>query len=165
MLQHSQQPCGSCLPRTSYPGRVRNWTPSFSCPSSPQIKTNKLAWPKKTLTHKWHSRPELCSIPTWKKAFCLLNEPKENNCVLFSTQDPIADLKSASKELEITSGADIKAECSHTAWAGVQYFVPVSNLQKPLSPPGASYVTPSLSTDKYLLSLKGLFENNCPTIC
>lgn len=34
-----------------------------SHPSSPQIKTNKLAQLQKTLTYKWYNRPEPCSIP------------------------------------------------------------------------------------------------------
>lgn len=97
--------------------------------------------------------------------FCLLNEPKDHTHVLSSTQDLVSDLKSASKELEITFGEHIKARCPHILWAGVQHFVPVSNLYKPLSPPGAFYVTSSLSTDIYLLSLKGILEKNCPTVC
>lgn len=134
--------------------------PIFHLHNSKQKKWHDFS---KLLTYKWHNSPKLCSILMWKIIFCLLNEPEENIRVLSSTQDLTSDLKSASKELETTSRADTKAECSHTTWAGVHYFVPVSNLYKPLSPPGSSYVIPSLSTDKYLLSLKGLLVKNCPT--
>lgn len=42
----------------------------------------------------------------------------------------------------------------------MKYFVPVNNLYKPLSPPGASYVSPSLPADKYLLSLREKLSHN-----
>lgn len=54
-----------------------------------------------------------------KIVFCLPNEPTKNTRVLPSTQDLISDLKSASKELEITSGAGIEAEYSSMSWAAV----------------------------------------------